>query len=86
TSPIHMKYKLLKTPEQVTQTAVDMVSYAKKRFPHIEWSAEDASRSDLDFLVNIIEKVIDAGATVLNLPDTVGYATPAEYGYMFRYI
>ena len=63
-----------------------MVSYAKQKFPHIEWSAEDASRSDLDFLVKIIEKVIDAGATVINLPDTVGYATPAEYGHMFRYI
>ena len=49
-----------------------MVSYAKQRFPHIEWSAEDASRSDLDFLVQIITKVIDAGATVINLPDTVG--------------
>jgi 2-isopropylmalate synthase len=86
TSPIHMKYKLFKTPDEVIQTSVDMVSYAKQRFPHIEWSAEDASRSDLDFLVKIITKVIDAGATVINLPDTVGYATPAEYGYMFRYI
>ncbi|WP_042460381.1 2-isopropylmalate synthase [Neobacillus dielmonensis] len=86
TSPIHMQYKLLKTPEEVMQTAVDMVTYAKKRFPHIEWSAEDASRSDLDFLVQIITKVIDAGATVINLPDTVGYTTPEEYGRMFRYI
>ncbi|OIK16234.1 2-isopropylmalate synthase [Bacillus sp. MUM 116] len=86
TSPIHMQYKLMKTPEEVVQTAVDMVSYAKKRFPHIEWSAEDASRSDLDFLVKIITKVIDAGATVINLPDTVGYTTPEEYGRMFRYI
>src|SRR5574342_257089 len=73
TSPIHMQYKLMKTPEEVTQIAVDMVSYAKRNFPHIEWSAEDASRSDLDFLVQIITKVIDAGATVINLPDTVGY-------------
>ncbi|MED3562759.1 2-isopropylmalate synthase [Bacillus xiapuensis] len=86
TSPIHMQYKLMKTPEEVVQTAVDMVSYAKKRFPHIEWSAEDASRSDLDFLVKIITNVIDAGATVINLPDTVGYTTPEEYGRMFRYI
>lgn len=86
TSPIHMQYKLMKTPEQVMQTAVDMVTYAKNRFPHIEWSAEDASRSDLDFLVQIITKVIDAGATVINLPDTVGYTTPQEYGRMFRYI
>jgi 2-isopropylmalate synthase len=86
TSPIHMQYKLNKSPEQVTELAVDMVKYARNFFPKIEWSAEDASRSDLDFLVNIIEKVIDAGATVINLPDTVGYATPQEYGYMFRYI
>lgn len=86
TSPIHMQYKLNKSPEQVTELAVDMVKYARSFFPKIEWSAEDASRSDLDFLVNIIEKVIDAGATVINLPDTVGYATPQEYGYMFRYI
>ncbi|CAH2716219.1 2-isopropylmalate synthase [Neobacillus rhizosphaerae] len=86
TSPIHMQYKLLKSPEEVIQTAIDMVSYARKRFPHVEWSAEDASRSDLDFLVRIITKVIDAGATVINLPDTVGYTTPEEYGRMFRYI
>ncbi|MDR4945590.1 2-isopropylmalate synthase [Neobacillus cucumis] len=86
TSPIHMKYKLMKTPEEVINTAVDMVRYARQNFPHIEWSAEDASRSDLDFLVQIITKVIDAGATVINLPDTVGYTTPEEYGRMFRYI
>ncbi|MFK9091033.1 2-isopropylmalate synthase [Bacillus salipaludis] len=86
TSPIHMQYKLMKTPEQVMQSAVDMVNFAKTRFPHIEWSAEDASRSDLDFLVQIITKVIDAGATVINLPDTVGYTTPQEYGRMFRYV
>jgi 2-isopropylmalate synthase len=86
TSPIHMTYKLKKTPEQVVQLAVDMVTYARKRFPHVEWSAEDASRSDLDFLAKIIEKVIDAGATVINLPDTVGYSTPEEYGRLFRYM
>ncbi|WP_407268212.1 2-isopropylmalate synthase [Radiobacillus sp. PE A8.2] len=86
TSPIHMTYKLKKSPEQVIDIAVDMVTYAKKNFPQVEWSAEDASRSDLDFLAKIIEKVIDAGATVINLPDTVGYTTPKEYGQMFRYI
>jgi 2-isopropylmalate synthase len=86
TSPIHMTYKLKKTPEQVTQLAVDMVSYARKRFPQVEWSAEDASRSDLEFLAKIIEKVIEAGATVINLPDTVGYSTPEEYGRLFRYM
>lgn len=86
TSPIHMTYKLKMTPEEVMNRAVEMVRYAKQRFPKIEWSAEDASRSDLDFLVQIIEKVIDAGANVINLPDTVGYGTPQEYGNMFKYI
>ncbi|WP_053219889.1 2-isopropylmalate synthase [Virgibacillus senegalensis] len=86
TSPIHMTHKLKKTPEEVIQTAVEMVSYAKKKFPHVEWSAEDATRSDRKFLATIIEKVIDAGATVVNLPDTVGYTTPEEYGALFRYM
>lgn len=86
TSPIHMTYKLKKTPEEVLRQAVEMVAYGKKKFSQIEWSAEDASRSDLDFLVRIIEQVIDAGATVINLPDTVGYTTPSEYGQMFRYV
>lgn len=86
TSPIHMTYKLKMTPEQVIERSVDMVRYARNKFPHVQWSAEDASRSDLDFLVQIIEKVIDAGARVINLPDTVGYATPEEYGHMFKYV
>ncbi|WP_164215778.1 2-isopropylmalate synthase [Virgibacillus sp. YIM 98842] len=86
TSPIHMTYKLKKTPEQVIDTAVSMVSYAKQKFSQVEWSAEDASRSDWNFLAQIIEQVIDAGATVINLPDTVGYTTPNEYGEMFRYM
>ncbi|OZU88132.1 2-isopropylmalate synthase [Virgibacillus indicus] len=86
TSPIHMTYKLKKTPEQVIDTAVDMVTYAKQKFSTIEWSAEDATRSDWNFLAQIIERVIDAGATVINLPDTVGYTTPDEYGRLFRYI
>lgn len=86
TSPIHMEYKLRKTPEEVIETSVEMVRYAKERFTEIEWSAEDASRSGLDFLAEIIEKVIDEGATVINLPDTVGYTTPAEYGKMFKYM
>lgn len=86
TSPIHMEYKLKKTPEEVIDLAVEMVSYARERFTKVQWSAEDASRSELSFLAEIIEKVIDAGATVINLPDTVGYATPEEYGYMFKYM
>lgn len=86
TSPIHMTYKLRQSPEEVIRTAVDMVTYARKKFPQVQWSAEDASRSDLSFLAQIIEQVINAGATVINLPDTVGYATPVEYGNMFKNI
>lgn len=86
TSPVHMKYKLGMTPEEVMETAVDSVRYGAKFFSKIEWSAEDASRSDWDFLVQLIEKVIDEGATVINLPDTVGYMHPQEYAEMFRYI
>ncbi|HET7628282.1 MAG TPA: 2-isopropylmalate synthase [Bacillales bacterium] len=86
TSPVHMTYKLKQTPEQVIEHSVDAVRYAAQKFPQIEWSAEDATRSDLDFLVQIITKVIDAGATVINLPDTVGYTTPEEYGKMFSYV
>src|SRR5690625_1751141 len=81
-----MTYKVQMSHEQVVNTAVDMVKYARQKFPQVQWSAEDASRSDLNFLAQIIEKVIDAGATVINLPDTVGYATPEEYGKMFKFI
>ncbi len=86
TSPIHMQYKLKKTPEQVIETAVQSVRYAAKFFPHIQWSAEDACRSDLKFLAQIIEQVIDAGASVINLPDTVGYITPQEVGHIYSYL
>lgn len=86
TSPIHMKYKLKMTPDQVMETAVEAVKYAAQYFPDIQWSAEDATRSDCSFLVQIIEKVIDAGATVINIPDTVGYALPHEYAELIRTI
>ncbi len=78
TSPIHMAYKLKKTPEQVLETAIEMVRYAKKYCGDVEFSAEDASRSTPAFLYQIIEAVIKEGATVINIPDTVGYATPEE--------
>ena len=86
TSPIHMTHKLKKTPEQVIETAVECVKYAAKRFPHVQWSAEDACRSDLPFLARIIEQVIDAGASVINIPDTVGYITPHEIGRIFSFL
>lgn len=86
TSPIHMEHKLRLTPDQVVEQAVASVKYAAKRFPKIQWSAEDACRSDLDFLVRIIEQVIDAGANVINIPDTVGYITPKEIAHIFTYL
>ncbi|MCF6139514.1 2-isopropylmalate synthase [Pseudalkalibacillus berkeleyi] len=86
TSPIHMTYKLKMTTDQVLETAVESVKYASEKFTHVQWSAEDACRSDKHFLVKIIKEVIDAGATVINLPDTVGYMSPEEYGALFRFI
>jgi 2-isopropylmalate synthase len=86
TSPIHMQHKLRLTPDQVVEQAVESVKYAGKLFPTVQWTAEDACRSDLDFLVRIIEQVIDAGATIINLPDTVGYITPSEIKHMYTYI
>lgn len=86
TSPIHMEHKLKKTPEEVVELAVESVKYARKKFPLVQWSAEDAFRSDPEFLVHIANKVIAAGATTINIPDTVGYATPAEYGALFKYL
>ncbi|SHG52378.1 2-isopropylmalate synthase [Thermosyntropha lipolytica DSM 11003] len=86
TSDIHLKYKLNKTREQVLEQAVEAVRYAKKYCSDVEFSAEDASRSDLDYLALVVEKVIEAGATVVNLPDTVGYAVPDEFGLFIKSI
>jgi 2-isopropylmalate synthase len=86
TSDIHMKYKLKKSPDEVFNTAIEMVKYAKKYCQDVEFSAEDASRSNPEFLYHIIEAVIKAGATVINIPDTVGYATPVEFGAFIRNI
>ncbi|MEW4220422.1 2-isopropylmalate synthase [Rossellomorea marisflavi] len=86
TSPIHMTHKLKMSPDQVVETAVQAVKYAKQFFPVVQWSAEDACRTDLDFLVRIMKEVIDAGASVINLPDTVGYITPQKYGEIFKYV
>lgn len=86
TSPIHMKYKLKLTPDQVIEQAVQSVKLAAQKFPHVQFSAEDASRSDWPFLVKVIDAVIDAGATIINLPDTVGYTMPNEISKLFDYI
>ena len=79
TSPIHMEYKLQMNPDEVYERAVSMVRYAKKYCSDIEFSCEDGTRSDPEFLAKIFEGVIKAGATTVNIPDTVGYTTPDEY-------
>lgn len=86
TSPIHRERKLGLTKKQVIEKAVESVSYAAKYFKHIEFSCEDATRTELEYLSEIAEKVIEAGATVLNFPDTVGYTTPTEYIKLFEYV
>lgn len=86
TSPIHRQYKLKMTEDEVIEHAVRSVQYASKYFPTIQWSAEDACRTELPYLAKIVEKVIDAGANVINIPDTVGYITPQEYGKIFEYL
>jgi 2-isopropylmalate synthase len=79
TSPIHMEYKLKMQPEDVVKRSVEMVAYASSLCPEVEFSAEDATRSDTDFLAEIFDKVIAAGAKIINIPDTVGYTTPDEF-------
>ncbi|MCX7748416.1 MAG: 2-isopropylmalate synthase [Clostridia bacterium] len=84
TSDIHMKYKLKMNENEVLERAVAMVKYAKKYCEDVEFSAEDASRTRVEFLYKVVEAVIAAGATVVNIPDTVGYAAPLEYGKLIR--
>lgn len=86
TSKIHMKYKLRMSREEVMQKAVEAVKYATSFTENVEFSAEDASRSDLDFLCEVFKAVIEAGATTVNFPDTVGYAIPWDFGRMIRYV
>lgn len=80
TSPIHMEHKLRMTPEQVIEQAVWAVKFARNHTDNVEFSAEDAGRSELNFLCRIFEQVIDAGATTINIPDTVGYTVPQQFG------
>ncbi|MBI2844565.1 MAG: 2-isopropylmalate synthase [Armatimonadetes bacterium] len=84
TSDIHLERKLKKTREQVLDIAVAAVRRAKGYCEDVEFSAEDATRSDVDYLCQIVEAVIDAGATVVNIPDTVGYAIPDEFGKLIK--
>ncbi|MTI59993.1 MAG: 2-isopropylmalate synthase [Firmicutes bacterium] len=84
TSPIHMKYKLKMTEDEVLERAVFAVKHARQYTSNIEFSPEDGSRSKPEFLYRLFKEVIKAGATVLNIPDTVGYATPGEFGNLIK--
>jgi 2-isopropylmalate synthase len=86
TSDIHMKYKLRMSRDEVVEKAAEAVRYAASLTDNVEFSAEDASRSDLDFLCRVFEAVIDAGAKTVNFPDTVGYAIPGDFGRMIKYV
>ena len=84
TSPLHMKFKLQMTPEQVHQAVIDSVTHARNLCDDVEWSAEDGSRSEHDFLCRVVEAAIKAGARTINIPDTVGYAVPEEFAALIR--
>ena len=84
TSPIHMERKLRMTPDQVVEQAVAAVRHARRYTDDVEFSPEDAGRSEVDFLCRIIEAVIDAGAGTINIPDTVGYNLPSQFGELIR--
>ena len=84
TSPIHMEKKLRMTPDQVVEQAVKAIGWARQYTDDVEFSAEDAGRSDIDFLCRVFDAVIKAGATTLNVPDTVGYNVPGQYAETIR--
>lgn len=86
TSPIHRQYKLNKTKDEILTMARQSVAMASELADEVQFSAEDASRTEPDFLVDVSEAVIDAGARIVNIPDTVGYAMPDEYGSLIRYL
>ncbi len=86
TSPVHMQYKLKKTPQQVLEQTKYAVAYAKKKMSDVEFSCEDATRSEFPFLAQVVSAAIDAGATVVNVPDTVGFSTPEDIAAMIEYL
>ncbi|MCG1001653.1 2-isopropylmalate synthase [Lactococcus lactis] len=86
TSPIHMKYKLKISPEEVLKNIDNCVRYARERVEVVEFSPEDATRTELNFLLEAVQTAVDAGATYINIPDTVGYTTPEEYGKIFKFL
>ncbi|MGB1077321.1 MAG: 2-isopropylmalate synthase, partial [Bdellovibrionales bacterium] len=84
TSPIHMQHKLMMTPDQVVERAVQAIKWAKEYTDDVEFSLEDGFRSEFDFICRVTEAAIRAGATTINIPDTVGYGDPEQYGEMFK--
>lgn len=86
TSPLHMKYKLQMSPEDVLEKIAWSVAYARNWVDDVEWSAEDGSRTERDFLARSVETAIDAGASTINIPDTVGYAVPEEYADLIGFL
>src|SRR5579862_1327000 len=86
TSAIHRQYKLNMAQEEILRTAVEGVRIARELCEDVEFSAEDASRTEVDFLVEVLEAAIEAGATTVNIPDTVGYTVPDEFAELFRYL
>ncbi len=86
TSAIHREYKLNMAREEILRTAVEGVRIARELADDVEFSPEDASRTELDFLTQVVESVIEAGATTVNIPDTVGYTVPDEFAELFRYL
>jgi 2-isopropylmalate synthase len=84
TSPVHMKYKLQMEPEEVYQLVISSVTRARNHIDDVEWSSEDGTRTEFDFLCRCVEAAIKAGATTINIPDTVGYSVPEEYYDLFK--
>jgi 2-isopropylmalate synthase len=84
TSDLHLQVKLNMTREQALEAITSMIRYGRQHVGEVEFSAEDAGRTDIDYLCEVCKSAVEAGATILNLPDTVGYAVPEEYGEMFR--
>lgn len=86
TSPIHREYKLKKTKEEILDIIKEHVTYARSKFDVVEFSPEDATRTELDYLLQVVQTAVDAGATYINIPDTVGFTTPEEFGHIFKYL
>src|SRR5438477_7465497 len=84
TSPVHMKWKLQKEPHEVYEMVIAQVTRARNHVDDVEWSSEDGTRSEHDFLCRCVEAAIKAGATTINIPDTVGYTTPTEYAALIK--